>query len=95
MRLSIISVVIVLALLNVGQPAEAFGFDFLEELAELLFGSDYSSEEDSSIMVIKRTNGTVDVTCDGCNLTVNCMNCMRIDSNIMSSGMTTLAPGTG
>lgn len=26
MRLSIISVVIVLALLNVGQPAEAFGF---------------------------------------------------------------------
>ncbi|EAT46249.1 AAEL002561-PA [Aedes aegypti] len=97
MRPIVASLVIVLAALNIIQPTEAFGFDFLDELAELLFGS--SEEEWSSgVMVIKKDTGTVDVVCDKCNLTVNCINCTRIDTNIMDAAPTTMStasPGSG
>ncbi|XP_055617147.1 uncharacterized protein LOC129762689 [Toxorhynchites rutilus septentrionalis] len=81
--------VVVVAVLNSAQPARAFGFGLLGDLFNELFdsdeSSDQSSDESSGEMVISaKPNTTVMVICKmGCTLDVMCINCMKINTNMM------------
>nr|AAR18418.1 putative salivary asparagine-rich mucin [Culex quinquefasciatus] len=79
--------VITLFVLNTIPLTHAFGSDLLEQLTDLLFGSDESSEESAETIINAKPNATLTVVCKtGCDLNVMCINCTNVNAVMMPPG---------
>ncbi|KAL1398066.1 hypothetical protein pipiens_009254 [Culex pipiens pipiens] len=79
--------VITLFVLNTIPRTHAFGSDLLEQLTDLLFGSDESSEESTETIINAKPNATLTVVCKtGCDLNVMCINCTNVSTVMMPPG---------